>query len=211
MNQTHPLVDAYLERLDGLLQGTDAATRAEVVLGVRDHLRDRLGDGTVAGDSADDTQVRAALAELGTPEQVADEAYAGGGGAPSPSSPSRTDRRWLPVTVMALGALVLAMLALLAATGPGMFEALIPLVYPPFWPVLVVLVVAAKGWSAREKWVLVTALPAACLLVAVVTHLAWSVSTSAGPIASIAALVVAVVSGAAVLVVLGRRGLARAH
>ncbi len=76
MNQTHPPVVAYLDRLERLLDGASPETRAEVMAGVREHLEARL-----ATDAGPD-EVRSVLSELGTPEQITDEAY--------PPAPTRT-------------------------------------------------------------------------------------------------------------------------
>ena len=69
---THPLVAAYLEELDGLLAGIEPRERADVMLGVREHL-----DGALGATGGTDQEVREALAELGPPQLVANEAYAG--------------------------------------------------------------------------------------------------------------------------------------
>lgn len=68
---THPLVSAYLRDLERLLGGIDAGERAEVLAGVHEHLDVTLPPG------ASDDDVRHTLAELGSPQSVADEAYAG--------------------------------------------------------------------------------------------------------------------------------------
>ena len=205
MNQTHPRVDAYLQRLDTLLEGAPPATRTEVVAGVREHLHDSLPA------DADDEQVRSALAGLGTPEQIADEAYAVGPGSRAGAATLAQDRRWLPVVVMVLGFLVLLLLTFFAVTGPHPVELLFALFYPPLWPVLAVLVVIARGWTTREKVVLIGVFPAACALVAIVAAVAWSVNEAVGAAASVTALLLSVVVAATVVVVLGRRGLRRAR
>lgn len=204
MNQTHPGVDAYLARLDALLEGAAPATRTEVLAGVREHLHDSLRA------DADDEQVRQALAGLGTPEQIADEAYAAAPARLPGSDPRPRDRRWLPAVVMVLGFLVLLLLVFFAVTGPHPVELFFSLCYPPVWPVLAVLVIVSRGWTPREKAALIGVLPAACALVAIVVAASWSIGPGVGPAASIAALVVGVAASATVLVVLGRRGLSRA-
>ena len=83
---THPMVGAYLNELDRLLAGIDPGERAEVLSGVREHLV-----GALAGRTAvTDEDVRGVLAELGPPQAVADEAYAGRGtgAAPTGTRPS---------------------------------------------------------------------------------------------------------------------------
>ena len=67
---THPLVGAYLRDLEMLLHGIEPGERAEVLAGVDEHLEVSLGP------EASDDDVRRALAELGSPQSVADEAYA---------------------------------------------------------------------------------------------------------------------------------------
>ena len=64
------LVSSMLNRL---LAGIDPGDRAEVMSGVREHLDTALP----GSDPVTDDDVRAALAELGPPHAVADEAYAG--------------------------------------------------------------------------------------------------------------------------------------
>lgn len=75
---------------------------------------------------------------------------------------------------------------------------------------LAVLVVIARGWTTREKVVLIGVFPAACALVAIVAGVAWSVNETVGAAASVTALLLSVVVAATVVVVLGRRGLRRA-
>jgi hypothetical protein len=209
MNQTHPLVDAYLERLDALLHGASASTRSEVLAGVREHLHDSLAT------SADEKKVRQVLTELGTPEQIADEAYA----IEPPTTPTTDttsdarprDRRWLPSLVMVIGLVIVLFLALFTATAPHVSELFFVLLYPPLWPAFVVLVLVARGWSGSEKAVLIGVLPASCALVAVVASVTWGIGPQVGSAASITALTVAVIVSAGVLIVLGRRGIQRAR
>ncbi len=68
---SHPLVSAYLRDLDLLLHGVEPGERSEVLAGVHEHLDASLLPG------ASDEDVRRSLAELGSPQSVADEAYAG--------------------------------------------------------------------------------------------------------------------------------------
>ena len=74
---SHPLVSAYLRDLELLLHGVEPGERAEVLAGVHEHLDTSLAP------SASDEDVRRSLAELGSPQSVADEAYAG---RPAPAS-----------------------------------------------------------------------------------------------------------------------------
>ncbi|MFW5475101.1 HAAS signaling domain-containing protein [Knoellia sp. CPCC 206450] len=68
---THPLVAAWLRDLDLLLHGVEPGERAEVLAGVHEHL-----DATLPPGSSD-ADVRRVLADLGSPQSVADETYAG--------------------------------------------------------------------------------------------------------------------------------------
>jgi hypothetical protein len=111
----HPLVARYLDDLGRLLAGVDPADRAEVLEGVREHL-----DASLEGTSRTEADVRAALDELGPPQAVADEAYAGRSPVaayPVPASVPSTSRGWLPVVVAALEGL--SLLAVLALASGG--------------------------------------------------------------------------------------------
>jgi hypothetical protein len=118
MNQhtTHPLVAAYLTELEQLLAGIDPAERAEVLSGVREHVEVSLP----TGGAASDEEVRAVLTELGPPQAVADEAYAGLPAASQPSPPQSRpalERAWVPAAVAIL--LSLALLSIIS-TSLGM-------------------------------------------------------------------------------------------
>lgn len=181
MRQTDPLADAYLSRLDLLLHGASPETRAEVLVGVREHLAARLPDG------AGPEQVRAVLGELGSPEQIADEAYAAGPGSPSaPMPPRGAGRRWLPAVVMAVS---LGWLAAPAAVALNAFNPSGLALYPtelmillafPVWPVILVLVAVSRLWVTREKVALVAALPALALVLLLIHPLPQLVSTVVG-------------------------------
>lgn len=114
---THPLVSAYLEELDRLLAGIDPGDRAEVLTGVREHLDSALdGRGQVGDDD-----VREALAELGPPQAVAEEAYAGRP-TPAPTAPPRVAamrRPWVPVVVALLTAVGLLVVLLVPSAAAG--------------------------------------------------------------------------------------------
>lgn len=104
---THPLTSGYLAELERLLSGLPAAEREEVLAGVREHL------GDVAAEGGGDAAVRQAITELGPPEVVADEAYAG---HPSIARPRPTlARGWVPVVVAVL--LGLGTLSAVAVVG----------------------------------------------------------------------------------------------
>ncbi len=109
---THPLVDSSLRDLELLLHGIEPGERAEVLAGVREHL-----DGSLA-PGADDAAVRTVLTELGPPQAIADEAYAGRPAqVPTRAAPSR----WQPVTACAINALGLLLVAFstMWAMGPS--------------------------------------------------------------------------------------------
>lgn len=208
VNQTHPLVDAYLDRLEDLLRSADSATRSEVLAGVREHL-----GSTVAAD-ADDARVRGVLTDLGTPEQIADEAFAGGpsGSGSGTSTPRVAERAWLPilVLVLSLGWLVVptTLFALVgavdaaAALHPSELVSVFIFAFP-VWPAVALLVAASRLWPMREKVALAVALPATAV---------WLVALSIVPVAFVqaAGILVGVVSAATTIIVLGRRGLRRA-
>jgi uncharacterized membrane protein len=109
---THPLVGSYLRDLELLLHGIEPGERAEVLAGVREHL-----DGSLAA-GADDASVRAVLAELGPPQAIADEAYAG---RPAPAAMRTNPSQWQAVTACGLNALGLLLTAFstLWAMGPS--------------------------------------------------------------------------------------------
>ena len=96
---THPLADAWLRDLELLLHGIDPGERAEVLAGVREHL-----DGSLPPDATDD-DVRRALADLGSPQSVADEAYADRAiPAPRATTPGSP---WLGITASCINALAM--------------------------------------------------------------------------------------------------------
>ena len=140
---THPLVDAYLRDLELLLHGIEPGERAEVLAGVHEHLGSRLGT------DSDDTSVRAALAELGPPQAIADEAYAGRPGL----VPTRTTRsQWQAVTACAINALGLLLIAFSTvwAMGPSMVvESGLLLGLP--WCAAFVLSMLAQTWTPRQR------------------------------------------------------------
>lgn len=112
---THPLVSAYLRDLELLLHGVEPGERAEVLAGVHEHLDVSLDPG------ASDEDVRRSLAELGSPQSVADEAYAGRTGH-APTAPSPGDVRrpplsqgWVPLVVGLLLGLALVFIVFYSA------------------------------------------------------------------------------------------------
>lgn len=103
---THPLVAAYLRDLDSLLAGLGPGDRAEVLTGVREHIDSALEGRPTPGSR----EVQAVLAELGPPEAVADEAYAGLPATSALAAPPRRpvlEQPWVPVVVFVLLGLAL--------------------------------------------------------------------------------------------------------
>ena len=206
MNETHPLVDAYVDRLEALLDGAAPATRSEVVAGVREHLGASLADGL-----ATDDDVRRVLAELGTPEQIADEAYAPAptpARASAPSTPRLMERAWVPLVVMLLSLLWLVAPAVItvgsllnSALAMHPVEALFLLVSFPVWPIVACLVGVSRLWTANEKVTLITALPAFVVWLLVLTPLPPVLGTVGG--------LIGVLVTAWVVVRTGRKGLSR--
>lgn len=140
---THTLVDSYLRELELLLQGVEPGERAEVLAGVREHL-----DGSLA-PGADDASVRAVLAELGPPQAIADEAYAG---RPAPSPPRATRSQWQAVTATILNAVGLLLAGLLALAGPHPSEvAFVGLIFTVPWLIGVTLAAMSPVWQTRDK------------------------------------------------------------
>lgn len=106
-NVVHPLAAQYLAELDGLLVGIDPAVRADTLAGVHEHLD------VATGGVQDDARVREALAQLGSPYDVAAEAHGDRIAPPAPVPFS--SKGWLPVVVGIL--LGLALLLVLAVAG----------------------------------------------------------------------------------------------
>ncbi|TPG19086.1 DUF1700 domain-containing protein [Pedococcus bigeumensis] len=140
---THPLVDAYLRDLELLLHGIEPGERAEVLAGVREHL-----DGSLA-PGADDASVRAVLAELGPPQAIADEAYAG---RPAPSPTHDTPSRWQPVTACAINALGLLLVAFSTVWAMGPWEVIASgLLFALPWCAAFALSMLARTWTPRQR------------------------------------------------------------
>lgn len=121
----HRLVSTYLDDLSRALADLDPADRAEVLAGVREHIE----AGLAARGGASDTDVSAVLAEVGTPEEVAREAYSTGQYAERPAlqpavplaKPRLSDRTWVPVAVAILQAVgVLFILLVVGASAAYM-------------------------------------------------------------------------------------------
>jgi len=147
---SHPLVAAWLSELDGLMQGVDPGERAEVLAGVREHV-----DAALTGNLSDD-RVRAVLAELGSPQSVADEAYAG-----RPGLARRPRPRWLATVAVVLNALGLALLVLISVVGPHPLEFLVVgWFYLLPWLAVCVLTALSTVWASRDKALSIALFPA---------------------------------------------------
>lgn len=152
---SHPLAAAYLRDLEMLLHGLDPGARAEVLSGVREHLT------AAVGPDATRDQVRAVLTELGSPQSVADEAYAD---QPSPTVAAAVPSRWQAVVACALNGAGLAFLALfsVSAIGPaGILSAASMLLLP--WTVVVALSTLSPAWTSRQKLTSISLGPATLL------------------------------------------------
>jgi hypothetical protein len=186
---THPLVASYLEELGRLLAGIDPGDRAEVMAGVREHLDTALP----GNDPVSDDDVRAALAELGPPHTVADEAYAGRPPATPPPAPrvGPMSRVWVPILVVILQVIALLFVLIIiggmgavsmvtttvdGVTDPGSAEltgspllgSLSAIMFTlPLWATIALLVGLSPLWAGREKATVVLLVPGAALLMGV--------------------------------------------
>ena len=228
----HPLAEHYLGELGRLLQGIEPADRAEVLEGVREHL-----DASLEGTAGTDADVRAALDELGPPQAVADEAYAGRPQLVAPRSVPATSRVWLPVVVTATAALTqMVLLAVMGTTsgvssststtstsagqstsvtvtdfdgtiGAGLASFVAAL---PFWLVLLVLVALTSLWTPREKAALLALMPVSVAMFTVLPEIGYGVFGINGVYAgSWIGLAFAVLGGGALVWVLARRATRR--
>ena len=187
---THPLVEAYLRDLDALLTGLGPGERAEVLSGVREHIEDALAGGPQPGAR----DVQTVLAELGPPEAVADEAYAGLPAASPPAPPQRRptlERAWVPTAVAVLSSL--ALLAVVSTWG-GMvgyagsgadvsyttafptvtFVLLLPAAV--LWVPAAALTMMSSLWSPREGRELALLVPAAAMVLTLLPDLGYHLS-----------------------------------
>ena len=171
---THPLVSAYLRDLEMLLRGIDPGERAEVLAGVHEHLDASLPP------SASDDDVRRALAELGSPQSVADEAYAGRPASASAPVASREASSWTAIVATSLNAGCVLFMVLLIATStahPAELAFSFVVFFLP-WMVICVLTGLSGTWSHREKIRSILLLPATLV---VLTLAIWIALTMLGP------------------------------
>lgn len=196
----HPLVDAYLRDLDGLLAGLGAGERAEVLAGVREHIDDALRGSAQPGVR----EVHTVLAELGPPEAVADEAYAGlpAPGTTSPPQGGALEQPWVLVVVLVLLALALVVTTFMTGSLGGygtsgtasvtadgrVIEEHTTISFDIGFPVAIVLALLNSAilrlpatvlvwisplWTRREQVHLSLLTPAAAALVTVLPRLGW--------------------------------------
>ncbi len=236
---THPLAAAYLEELDRLLAGIEPRERADVMLGVREHL-----DSALAASGGDEQKVREALAELGPPQLVADEAYAGRqtATAATPGSDPVMARSWVPVVVAVLTAVALLMTIFIVSSmgsvvsssssgssdangvitheetsevlaGSPLIGSLAALMTTlPLWATVAVLVGVSPLWVRREKVVAILLVPAAALLLGLLPQVGWWLIGANGVYGGAwAALIVVLLGGGAILTLSTRKAAARVH
>jgi hypothetical protein len=193
---SHPLVSAYLRDLELLLHGVEPGERNEVLAGVHEHLDASLAPG------ASDDDVRRSLAELGSPQSVADETYAGRP-APAPLAPPRLrPSPWLAHVACFINGAGLVFLTLLTTLGVFASGALKPhpsewifmaMAFAIPWFSLEVLTSMAEVWGSPDKFRSILLYPVTLVALAVLTGLAELVHVSLlGPAAAILVLVAAV-------------------
>jgi hypothetical protein len=197
---THPLAAAYLRDLELLLHGVDPGERAEVLAGVREHL-----EGTT-GPNASDDDVRAALAELGPPQAIADEAYAGRSPQLAVVTTVVADRPrgtlsavWVPIVVGGILGLGFLMVLVTGLGGVGYSEVettsstgetQTQLTSVNTWMVLFTLpmqffvvvlpvaafVLASSLWSRPERVRMILAVPIITIVLAVLPWLGYTIT-----------------------------------
>ena len=222
MTVTSPdLAERYLAELDRLLTHADPDERADVLASVREHIEAALAEQAAQGRAPD---VAAVLAGLGSPEQVAG-GVRGDGHPVGPTPPGVASRAaalsgtWV--------APVACLLLIVGALGGIVFAPLL------LWVGGAILMAASPLWTTREKVLALVVSPIGYLAVVVgATWSVWKVECSqtfdgSGTLlqstgmcspgtnigASIGLVVVAtlVVAAFAYVVVLWRRGAARAE
>lgn len=227
---THPLVARYLAELDGLLHGIDPLERAEVVMGVHEHVESAL-----EGTARTEADVRAALDEVGPATAVAEEAYAGRP-VPASSPQPATSRPWLPTTVAVLQGLALSLVVLTYGTlgafvststsrsdgdlvvtdrdyvGSVLDAVALMAAAFPFWLLAVVLVAVTALWTRRESAALMVLVPGCAVLLTGLPSLGYAVVGDLGVyVGAGVAVVIALGGGATVVNVLVRRALRRSR
>lgn len=128
----HPLVRAYLRRLDALAAALPPERRGELRADVDEH----LGEALAGAD--DDDAVASVLARLGAPEDLVAEA----GGPPVPRPVTTAD----DAPRLEVAALVTFALSLLLAV-----TFLVAFAAPLFWLAGIVLTLLSRRWTAGDK------------------------------------------------------------
>ena len=233
---THPLVASYLEELDRLLAGIDPGDRAEVMSGVREHLDTALP----GNDPVTDDDVRAALAELGPPHAVADEAYAGRPPAVVPPGPrvGPMSRVWVPILVVILQVIALLFVLIIVGgfpavtsasvtagvdgvevpgsaelTGTPLFGSLAAIMFTlPLWATVALLVGLSPLWVGREKAAEALLIPGAALLMGILPLLGyWLIGVNGVYAGTWTAVALIILGGGWLMTRLTRRAATRAQ
>lgn len=235
MATEHPLWITYEQDLRHLLGDLDPEERAEVLAGVREHIHASLAGRTHTG--TDD--IRAVLDELGPPEAVAQEAYAGH--RPATDSPRRRAspslaRPWVPVVILlpqVLGLLALLLISLawgaytvVETGGPSGVvsrtvsydSSALPLLAAsmmsvlPMWIPVFVLAAISDLWGRRQTFMHILLLPASAVLLAVTPDIAWALGGEAAlPAGAWISMALVLLGSGGTLWRLTARGLTRSH
>ena len=128
----HPLVAAYLRRLDDAARALPGGQRSELVTDIREHLADALPP------DAGEADIRAVLDRLGDPEAIVAAAVESG-------SAGGSDRRVVSVTP---GRQASAWLELSAALLMTLGSVLVPIIG---WLVGAAVMWTSRRWRLREK------------------------------------------------------------
>lgn len=147
--EAHPLVDAYLRRLDAASVGLPTDRRIELAAGIREH----IGAALAASGTHDEAAVRNVLDRLGSPEEVAESAVdsspvARGGGPPHDGrthvpAPHVTGLEIAGLVILAIGGVILPVLGVVVG---------------------LVLVWSSSLWAKKDK-LIATVLPVAMTVV----------------------------------------------
>lgn len=222
MTETSPdLAERYIAELDRLLTHADPDERADVLASVREHIEAALAEQAAQGRAPD---VAAVLAGLGSPEQVA-------GGVRSDGRPAGpTPTAVAPRTAALTGTWVAPVACLLLIVGALGGILVAPLV---LWVGGAILMAASPLWTTREKVLALVVSPVGYLAVMGAATLSfWTIScsetydgpsglalstgtcsngTSIGEVVGGVVVAALVVTAFAYVVVLWRRGAARAE
>lgn len=231
MANDHPLWISYEQDLSRLLVDLDPGDRAEVLAGVREHVNAAIAD----RPNLTSEDVQAVLAELGPPEAVAQEAYAGqplnrnlAARSPMPA----LSKSWVPVVVALLQGLGLFLVVVILVESSsystigsgtviesvhyspaGFFRGVLGLVVMlPMWIPVVVLAGVSSLWGQRQKTAHILLLPVVVGLWAILPDLGWLVAGLVGLItATWMAIAASFLGGGYVLFRLTTQGVARSQ